>query len=107
MSETPADRDRIELLAARVRWLDRYRRKISIVVMLLAAPISERLMSHALGADWPEIHTALLSLIIAVVVWWVVEVGTAGIAAVWETECDQLIRDRGLPRAQLLSHRKR
>jgi hypothetical protein len=36
---------------------------------------------------------------LGVIVWWMIEVGLVYITALWETECDRLTRDRGLPRA--------
>ena len=50
-------------------------------------------------ADWPEMHATLLSLMVGVIVWWILEVAMIYLTALWETEHDRLIRDRGLPRA--------
>ncbi|MDB4956146.1 MAG: hypothetical protein JWO36_3715 [Myxococcales bacterium] len=99
------DAVRIASLAKRVRWIDRYRRAISILVMLIAAPLIMRELTADLGADWPEAHTILLTLVFAVIGWWVLEVGLAWLAAIWETEYDRLTRHPGLPRAELRPRR--
>ena len=91
-------------MADRVRWLDRYRRLLAITSALILAPFAIAQMTHELGADWPRVHEVLLIGVVGVVVWWIVEVAFAWLAAFWETECGRLVRDRGLPRATL--HRK-
>jgi hypothetical protein len=42
-----------------------------------------------------------------VIVWWIIEVGLVYVTAVWETEHDRLVRDRGLPCAILRRPRAR
>jgi hypothetical protein len=46
-------------------------------------------------------NVTLLSLVLGVIVWWVVEVGLVGVTALWETEHDRVLRTRVLPRAIL------
>jgi hypothetical protein len=107
VAESPADFDRIQLLGKRVRWLDRYRRVLSIASVAILLPVLMRALSEALGADWPEVHTTLLAVMLSAIAWWMIEIGLAWLAAIWETECDHLIRDRGLPRAELLRPRRK
>jgi hypothetical protein len=92
---------RIAQLAARVRWLDRYRRLVAIAIAAIAAPWWMAAVGDALGDDWPRVHTALLSAMFAVIVWWVVEVGLVYVTALWETQHAALLRAGGLPRAAL------
>jgi hypothetical protein len=106
MSEAPADLQRIETLANRVCWLDRYRRAISIIVVLLAFPVVMRELTELLGTDWPEAHTMMMSVMLAAIGWVVVEVGLALVTAIWEAEHDRLTHARGLPRAILLRRRR-
>jgi hypothetical protein len=96
---------RIDQLAARVRWLDRYRRILAISAAALVAPILIAQVAEVLGGDWPQIHATVLSGMLAVITWWVIEVGLVYFMALWETEHDGLIRNRGLPRAVLLRRR--
>lgn len=91
--------DRVDQLGARVRWLDRYRRLLAIIAATILAPVLIAQVAGVLGADWPQIHATVLSVMLGVIVWWVVEVGLVYITALWETEHDRLLRDRGLPRA--------
>jgi hypothetical protein len=98
--------DRIEVLARRVRWLDCYRRGIAIGIAIVLAPFVIHELSSFLGVEWPQFHATLLTLVACVFAWWMIEVGLAWMAALWETECDRLTRDRGLPRAELLRPRK-
>ncbi len=93
--------DRVDQLAARVCWLDRYRRLLAIAAAAILAPVLIAQVADVLGADWPQIHATVLSVMLGVIVWWVVEVGLVYITALWETEHDLLLRDRGLPRAVL------
>ena len=94
-------RPRIETLAARVRWLDRYRRSVALTAAIVIAPFLIAELAGVLGADWPEMHATLLSLMLGVIVWWIIEVGLVYLTALWETEHERLVRDRGLPRAIL------
>lgn len=98
---------RVDQLAARVRWLDRYRRRVAISGAALIAPLLIAQVAGVLGADWPQIHATVLSLMLGVIAWWVIEVALVYITALWETEHDRLIRDRGLPRAVLRRSRLR
>jgi hypothetical protein len=99
-------RPRVAALAARVRWLDRYRRIAAIAAAAVVAPLLIARVGALLGAEWPRFHATLLSLMLGVSVWWLVEVGLVYVTAVWETEHDRLVRDRGLPRAILRRPRR-
>jgi hypothetical protein len=92
---------RVDTLAARVRWLDRYRRTVALLVATLAAPLLRALLGSELGADWPQFHATLLWLVLGVIAWWTVEVCLVYVTALWETEQYRLACDRGLPRAIL------
>jgi DMSO/TMAO reductase YedYZ heme-binding membrane subunit len=101
----PLLRTRVDALAARVRWLDRYRRAVAILAAAVIAPLLLAQVADVLGADWPEMHATLLSLMVGVIAWWIIEVGLVYVTALWETEHDRLLRDRGLPRAILYRRR--
>jgi hypothetical protein len=101
----PLPRGRVDVLAARVRWLDRYRRALSLVAAALVSPYLMSQVGEALGAEWPPMHATLLAVMLGVIVWWSIEVALVYVTALWETEHDRLARDRGLPRAVL--HRPR
>lgn len=103
----PSFPSRVDRLAARVRWLDRYRRILAISAATLIAPILIAQVAAVLGADWPQIHATVLSVMLGVIVWWVIEVGLVYVTALWETEHDRLVRDRGLPRAVIVRPRAR
>jgi len=47
-----------------------------------------------------------VALPVGVIVWWTIEVGLVHLTALWETEHDRLIRDRGLPRTVVLRMRR-
>jgi hypothetical protein len=98
---------RVAQLAARVRWLDRYRRFMAVSAATIAAPLLIARVAGVLGADWPQIHATVLSVMLGVIVWWVIEVGLAYVTALWETEHDRLLREHGLPRAVVLRVRPR
>jgi len=96
------DSERMVMLAGRVRWLDRYRRVVAISVAGLAAPAMMAVLDQVLGTEWPETHATLLVLMLGVMLWWFVEVALVWITAVWETEYDRLVRDRGMPPARVV-----
>jgi polyferredoxin len=103
---TSRSRLRAEKLAHRVRWLDRYRRALALAAAAVLSPILLTELGDQLGADWPHLHaTLLLSLLLGVIVWWVIEVGLVYVTALWETEHYRLTSDRGLPRA--IIHKRR
>ena len=107
MSDEPAPPlpERVDKLAARVRWLDRYRRIVALISATIISPLLLAQFGEVLGTDWPEMHATLLSVMVGVIVWWIIEVGLIYLAALWETEHDRLLRDRGLPRATLRTRR--
>lgn len=94
-------RDRIESLARRVRWLDRYRRLIAIVTAVIFAPMVISRLAESLGAEWPRMHATALAAMVGVGVWCIAEIVLAWVTAVWETDLSRLMRDRGLPRAYI------
>jgi hypothetical protein len=101
----PQRRGRVDVLAARVGWLDRHRRTLSLAAAAVVAPILMAQVAEALGTDWPPVHAALLAVMLGVIAWWLIEVSLVYVTALWETEHDRLLRDRGLPRAVLLKAR--
>ena len=105
--DAPADAVDIERLARRVRWLDRYRRYLAITAAALLSILAMSRFEDIAGADWPGAHVDALGIMCAAIFWWVIEVALAWITSVWETRCDRLLRDRGLPRADLLPPRRR
>ena len=96
----------LDVLARRVRWLDRYRRLIAIACAVLVAPFLMTDMSALLDAGWPRFHATALSIVVGFVVWCAVEVCLAWITAIWETEHYRLQGTRGLPRAELLQRKR-
>lgn len=95
------------MLAARVRWLDRYRRLLALCAAAVSAPLFVARLGDELGADWPDVHITALSLMLGAIVWWVVEVSLVYVTALWETEQFRLTRDRDLPRAVLVKRSAR
>jgi hypothetical protein len=97
------DRDeRIDVLARRVRWLERYRRFVALACALALAPLILFKLQSFLGNDWPGVHATALTGVATVMAWWTIEVALAWQTAIYETEHYRLLGDRGLPRAQLL-----
>jgi hypothetical protein len=92
---------RVQRLAGRVRWLDSNRRLLAIVLAALVVPFLMSRVDDALGSDWPDVHMTLLGAMLGFIVWWVIEVGLVWLTAIWETDCDQLVRSGGLPAARL------
>lgn len=93
---------RIDLLARRVRWLDRHRRLISLVCSIAFAGLLLWRLPDWLGNDWPLFHARALGITLAGAMWLVVEIAIAWMLAIWETEHDRAIRTNGLPEARLL-----
>jgi polyferredoxin len=99
--------DRIRQLSARVQWLDRHRRALAICVAAIIAPLVMSQVVTVLGADWPQMHTTMLSLLFGGIVWWMVEIGLIYVTALWETEHADLVRTSGVPRAVVYQRRRR
>lgn len=91
----PHGPERIEQLAARVRWLDRYRRLVAIGIALILAPV----LLGELTDDWPKVFRGAMYVSGGAILWWIVETVLAAATALFENEAEQLARDRGLPRA--------
>ena len=91
----------MQRLTRRVGWLDRHRRMLAIGCAVVISPLLISHVSDLLGADWPRLHSTLLSAMLGLFVWCAIEVGLVWLTALWETECERLMRDRGLPRAVL------
>lgn len=96
---------RLDKLARRVGWLDRFRRLIAVACGLVIAPLLIVSLAQQLGSDWPRFHAIALCVCAGFVVWVVAEVGLAWLAAVWETEHSQLSRTRGLPQAYVVTRK--
>lgn len=105
MQSPPADR--IDVLARRVRWLDRYRRALSVPFAIGIWIIVSRYIAGLFEGDWPGVIPGAAAMLFAVTAWWILEIAFAWTIALWETEHDKLSRDRGLPRAQLVRSRRR
>jgi hypothetical protein len=99
-------RDRVDQLARRVRWLDRRRRTLAVIVAFVFFIVVSRELSAMFEAPWPNILLGGATLLFAVGAWWIAEVGFAWLTAVWETEHAQILRDRGLPAARLIVRRQ-
>jgi len=102
MDLDPALESRVTVLARRARWLDRRRRWLSIAFAFVFFIVVSRELSAIFDAPWPNILLGGATLMFAVAAWWIVEVGFAWLVALWETERDLLLRDRGLPAARLV-----
>jgi len=99
--------DRIELLARRVSWLDRNRRRISVAAALVIGVFLMVWLPTGLGVEWPTFHARLMSFVLAIFAWLAIEVSLAWLAAVWATEHDRTVRgDLSLPRASIFRRRK-
>jgi hypothetical protein len=96
---------RIDVLARRVRWLDRYRRVLSMLIATVVWFVLMYELDLLIGSGWPGL--ALPVFLAAATVWWIVEVAFAWAIALWETEHDRLMRGAGLPVARIVRHRER
>lgn len=101
MSSVPAA-SREHVLAGRVRWLDRYRRAVAIASAALLFLFVMHRLDTIVSAEWSNVVGTSISTLCAITAWWVIEVGLAWLTALWETEYDNLLRDRGLPRAEVV-----
>jgi len=99
MSGDPARpcRQRVDQLAARVVWLDRYRRLVAISSATVLAPLLIARVAEVLGAEWPQIHATVLSVMLGVIVWWVIEVGLVYLTALWNRARPPGARSRTAP----------
>jgi hypothetical protein len=99
---------RLERLARRVEWLDRYRRVIAVALAIVLAALLMWQLPVALGDDWPRFHARLLGIMCGIACWCVVEIGLAWLAALWETEHDRALRsDPEFPRASVFRRRRK
>ncbi len=98
---------RIERLAARVRWCDRHRRAIAITLAFMISPAVMFKLEAILGGSWRMGAVLFPMVMLGFVVWWAIEALFALQMALWETEHDRLSRDLGLPTARLVTRRRR
>jgi hypothetical protein len=98
--------DRLEQLARRVRWLDRRRRQLSVLIAVAFCVLLSRELAQAFDAPWPSFLVCMVSVMFSSLAWWCVEAALAWLTALWETEHAQIARDRGLPRAELIQKRR-
>jgi len=95
------------VLAARTRWLERYRRLIAIPASLILWVATASHLSLLFGGDGVNALSLTVSVMPAVVCWWLIETVFAWMMAAWEFEHDKLARDLGLPVARLLRPRRK
>lgn len=94
--------DRIETLAARIRWFDRYRRALSLLAGGLVWALLAYELAWLFGEDGPSVVSVIVGLMVAAVAWWLTEALFAWTIALWEVQHDRLARGTGLPVAVLL-----
>jgi hypothetical protein len=94
--------DRIDTLAARVRWLDRYHRAVSLFIAGGVWVVLAYELALLFGESSPSVTSAIVGFMFAALGWWLVEAGFAWTIALFEVEHERLARDRGLPTAVLL-----
>ena len=90
--------ERLSVLDARIRWLDRYRRLVGIGTAIALAPV----IWFSLAPGWPRVHGLALVTALGVATWWFAEVVLGVVQSTWETEANMISRDRGLPRATIV-----
>ena len=95
----PEGEERLSLLDARIHWLDRYRRTLGIGTAVAVAPV----IWFSLGPGWPRAHGFALVIALGIAAWWIAEVVLGVVQSAWETEAGMIARDRGLPRATVVS----
>jgi hypothetical protein len=104
---SPVPVERIDVLAARTRWLERYRRSIAVPLGFVLWFVIAGQLSLLFGGDGINMLSLVVSVMPAVVCWWLVETMFAWMMATWEFEHDKLARDLGLPQARLLRPRRK
>ena len=103
---SPAPVERMDVLAARTRWLERHRRVIAIPVAIVLWFAIASQLSLLFGGDGISAVSLVVSVMPAVVCWWLIETAFAWMMAAWEVEHDKLGRSLGLPQARLLRRKK-
>ncbi len=96
----------IDRLDRRVGWLDRYRRVLAIGLTAVIGPLVIWRITGWLPEGWPGIHAVALAAMLAIVIWYAIEVGLVWLTALWETDCARLRRERGVPRAIVVERRR-
>jgi hypothetical protein len=99
--DTPLPPVRLDTLARRVRWIDRWRHAMAMLVGLAAWVVLTQSIGTLMNDSWSVLAMSI-ALLFSTAVWWLTEAAFAYLAALWEVEHDTLLRDRGLPRAQLV-----
>ncbi len=87
----------LDVIARRLRWLDQYRRKIALVVAGAITLLGVFTLPVELGVDCARLMAVAAGIVLALVI----DVGLAGLLAVWETKHERMLATRGLPRAEL------
>jgi uncharacterized membrane protein len=85
-----------------LRWFDRLRRIIAVVLACAITPFAIARFAAAVQLDWMIVEV-LFGVMLATVLWAVLEVVFAIVVAVAETEREAAVREARLPRARLLS----
>jgi hypothetical protein len=93
---------RMDTLGKRVRWLDRYRRLLTIGMVVVLAPLLWSTLAESFGTS----YSVILGTALLVGLWAILEVVFAYVTALWETEHEEITRANGLPRAVLRRPRR-
>jgi hypothetical protein len=100
-----ADRSRLDSLARRVQWADRYRHLLAFLVAAAITPVLVARLSEAVDLDWRSVQI-ILGTMIGTVVWLAVEVIFATLVAAWELRHERLaaraVVTRRLPTARIV-----
>jgi hypothetical protein len=98
---------RLDVLARRVRWLDRHRRALSLALAVVVWILLSREIAALFSIDWPSVFMGVVTALFGAIAWWIIEMVFGWLMAMWETEHDRITHDRGLPRAALVRRRKK
>ena len=96
----------MERLARRISWLDRFRRRASILSAALVAALLLWFFTGWFPSNWPTAHVVCVAAMIGIIVWYGIESVLGFALALWETDYAQLTRPAKLPRAEVVVRRK-
>ncbi len=94
--------DEIDRLARRIHWLEQNRRRLSVGIAIVLAPLMMVFLVIWLGPGWPKLHAASVAIAMSAATWYGIETALGLLQAVWETDHGRLTGPAQLPRAEIV-----
>jgi hypothetical protein len=99
--------DRVDILAKRLTWVDRYHTAVALGFGLIAWVALTRVIARWFDADWLSIGPLIAGAVCARAAWEIIDIGADWFITRWKSEHDELVGVRDIAPARVLRSRRK